>query len=163
MGDHNNDDQSRAPPNPLKSRRSNVKAFVSFKNSTDRIVDVIWMNFAGQRQTYTENGLAPGRQLNMHTFEGHPWIVRDKVTGDTLEFVDHGVGRLIYMPERWDGERFYRAPIIKIRVPIYSLYERSLQIVRQLIHNQDNVDELEIPKQVKYDLCHVRDIIPQAP
>nr|ASL69986.1 von hippel-lindau tumor suppressor [Strongylocentrotus purpuratus] len=162
MGDHNIDDRNRIP-NPLKSGASNIKAFVSFKNSTDRVVDVVWMNFNGQRQSFTENSLAQGQQLNMHTYEGHPWIARDKLTADMLEFVDHGVGKLVYMPEPWDGRRGYRAPIVKIRVPMFSLYERSLQVVRQLLRNKDDVDELEIPKQVKYDLSHVRDIIPHAP
>ncbi|XP_071505603.1 von Hippel-Lindau disease tumor suppressor-like [Diadema antillarum] len=160
MGDHNTADD-RAIPQPLRSLHCTAHAFVSFVNCTNRIANVFWINFQGQRKSYTTEGLPPGRRLDIKTFLSHPWIARDFQTGDALTFVDRGSASCcVYMPERWDGNRHYRAPIVRIGVPVFTLYERSLQVVRTLVPNKDDFDDLEIPKHVKYDLRHVEDAIP---
>ncbi len=60
----------------LKSRKNGNRAFVTFFNSTARLIDVIWINFEGTFTTYTPLGLPPGKRIDLHTYEEHPWIFR---------------------------------------------------------------------------------------
>ena len=60
----------------LKSRNNGNRAFVTFFNRTSRLIDVIWVNFEGSLQSYTPKGLPPGKRIDLHTYEEHPWIFR---------------------------------------------------------------------------------------
>lgn len=45
----------------LRSIESNIRSFVSFKNTTERFVDVYWINFRGENVHYTN--LGPGQSF----------------------------------------------------------------------------------------------------
>ena len=65
---------------------SRAKAYATFRNHSPRVVDLLWLNWEGERVNYTKNGLKQGHKMDMNTFEGHPWIFRDHQSGDKLVF-----------------------------------------------------------------------------
>lgn len=106
----------------LRSDNSGIRAFATFVNCSQRTVRVFWIDFQGDRVDYTRErgGLKPRQYLQMRTFEGHPWIFRDKESNDKLYFRNNQ-NKLeeVYFPEAWDGRR--EAPRIKIQIPGNSL------------------------------------------
>jgi hypothetical protein len=66
----------------LKSVNDAERATLYFRNSSDRIVVINWLDYEGAEKTYTE--LRPGRTWGVSTYMTHPWCVRDKVTGRAL-------------------------------------------------------------------------------
>ncbi|XP_072015986.1 von Hippel-Lindau disease tumor suppressor-like [Amphiura filiformis] len=138
----------------LRSKNSGNKAFVTFFNSTARLIDVIWINFEGDFTSYTPNGLNPGKRIDLHTYEEHPWIFRDRSSGDQLVFCSrNGQHEEVYFPEPWDGSLDYRAPTVNVILPVYGLKERCLQVIRMLVKKED-VSALgsEIPRSLQEDL-----------
>nr|XP_002733319.1 PREDICTED: von Hippel-Lindau disease tumor suppressor-like [Saccoglossus kowalevskii] len=141
----------------LKSKISQERAFVRFLNRSTRIVDVFWINFRGQRVNYVRNtaGLCPGQYFEVNTFAGHPWIFRDRETNDKLQCGSQG--QEVYFPVGWNGEFPPSRTNVLIDVPVYSLVERSMQIIRKIVCKKD-IEDLEIPKPLKHQLLHPDDL-----
>lgn len=124
----------------IRSGRSQVHSFVRFVNQTLRNVNILWLNYEGARVRYKT--LYPNQFVDVNTFVGHPWIFRDADTGDKLVVQL----REVYEPigynvmEGWPPHR----RVVKISIPVYSLQERCMQVVRDLVP-PDKVDQLEIP------------------
>jgi len=57
------------------SARSTERFTVRFVNTTDKCVDVIWLDFEGQPVTYET--LQPQTAWSVYTYKTHPWIFRD--------------------------------------------------------------------------------------
>jgi len=82
----------------LKSLRDDAQSLVTFISRTRRPFCVYWLDYRGQLVKYCQLDYA--QQLNVRTFETHPWIFQDSETGDRLVTAD---GSDVYMPRRWDG------------------------------------------------------------
>lgn len=109
--------QEQSGERRLRSDNSGIQAFATFINCSQRTVKVFWIDFRGERVDYTRErgGLKPRQYLQMHTFEGHPWIFRDKDSNDKLVFKSvRNQLEEVYFPVAWDGRP---APIIKIQIP----------------------------------------------
>ena len=75
----------RPEENKLKSTAApTLPAGAIFRNRTPRLINLLWLDFQGRQVTYTRNGLKSRHKMAMNTFEGHPWIFRDHITGDKL-------------------------------------------------------------------------------
>ena len=61
----------------LKSLRSDVPAYLRFKNNTSGNVAVYWINFSGQRDTSAHEifQVAPGKSFDIQAYLTHPFIV----------------------------------------------------------------------------------------
>lgn len=135
---------------PLRSGRSAMKSFVRFVNQTNRFVDIVWLNYEGARVKYKT--LQPGHFVDVNTFVGHPWIFRDSDTGDHM---------VVHLREVFETTHSYEVPqtrkIINITIPVYTLKERSLQVIRRLV-NRDRIQELDLPQSLRDEMQVMCDI-----
>ncbi|XP_071852516.1 von Hippel-Lindau disease tumor suppressor-like [Apostichopus japonicus] len=142
----------------LRSDDSGIRAFATFVNCSQRTVRVFWIDFEGTRVDYTRDrgGLQPRQYLQMRTFEGHPWIFRDKESNDKL-YVRTSQNKLeeVYFPVAWDGRE---APTVRIQIPVYSLQDLCCQKIRRLVKSKDLMS-LELPNTLKLQLLHPSDTI----
>ncbi|XP_076308522.1 von Hippel-Lindau protein [Tachypleus tridentatus] len=95
MGEHN---ENCLVNTTLKSIDSICRSYVRFWNRTQRKVDVIWMNYEGNRVKYKT--LHPHKFVDVNTFVTHPWIFWDSNTHDQM--VVHG--QKVFQPKPWDQD-----------------------------------------------------------
>lgn len=110
----------------LKSKESNIRAFVKFVNTSERDVDVYWLNFKGEKISYST--LPPGTHCNVsymlnsdmkrvyvtdweftvhshflpfslqiNTYVTHPWVFSCSQTGERLKVNKN----YVFFPEPW--------------------------------------------------------------
>ncbi|NXJ09203.1 VHL disease, partial [Odontophorus gujanensis] len=141
-----------APPGPaaprLRSANTRELSEVVFNNRSPRAVLPIWVDFEGRPRYYPV--LRPRTGRIMHSYRGHLWLFRDAGTHDGLL-----VNR---------QELFVAAPDVSeadITLPVFTLKERCLQVVRSLVSPGDYrkldivrslYEELEDRPDVKKDL-----------
>ncbi len=75
------------------SRESYDQLTFNFVNHTNSYRVISWLDFHGGVQEYAT--LAPGRSIEILTYEGHPWMIQD-ARGDCLEVIENG-GKLAYV------------------------------------------------------------------
>lgn len=64
----------------LRSRRSFDKVYVKFVNLTNRVVEVVWVNYSGLFERYTL--LRRKQHIDINTYKTHPWVALDVRTKD---------------------------------------------------------------------------------
>lgn len=79
----------------IKSQPSRALSFIRFKNVTQRIVDVIWINYEGARVKYKT--LQPEEFFDVNTYVAHPWIFLDALSHERL----NANSRHLYEPGPW--------------------------------------------------------------
>lgn len=142
----------------LRSLRSEEKAYVRFINKTDRVVEIIWLNFNGKYVRYRI--LGKDHYVDVNTYKNHPWIASDYNTKDRLhiekEFVYNPKTTREYLQERYPDKRIpdnYETRIrANITLPLYSLKYRSLMEVKNFFRNVEDVDKLDLPQLLAGDL-----------
>ncbi|XP_060776105.1 von Hippel-Lindau disease tumor suppressor isoform X2 [Neoarius graeffei] len=77
--------------------------------------------------------------------EGHPWMFRDAKTDDPM-LVNN---KEIYLPHALENGQ---VSVVNITLPVFSLRERCLQVVRKLVHIED-FSRLEIAQSLREDLA----------
>ncbi|NWR56764.1 VHL disease, partial [Bucorvus abyssinicus] len=108
----------------LRSLKTHELSEVVFNNRSSRSVLPIWVDFEGKPQSYPV--LQPRTGRVMRSFRGHLWLFRDAGTNDGLL-----VNR---------QELFIAAPNVRtadITLPVFTLKERCLQVVRSLVKPVD--------------------------
>ncbi|XP_071447084.1 von Hippel-Lindau disease tumor suppressor [Hetaerina americana] len=137
----------------VRSLNSDHRAFVRFSNNTVRKVDVIWINFEGSRVKYRT--LLPGQFFDANTYLSHPWLFRDSETQDKLVVKS----KEVFLPfpvftrnERNEPIRRLERTVVCITIPVYSLKERAMQVIRRYISHPDQVCQLELPTALKNEL-----------
>ncbi|XP_048212227.1 von Hippel-Lindau disease tumor suppressor isoform X1 [Perognathus longimembris pacificus] len=130
-------------PRPvLRSVNSREPSQVIFCNRSPRVVLPVWLNFDGEPQLYPT--LPPGTGRRIHSYRGHLWLFRDAGTCD---------GLLVNQTELFepslnvDGQPIFA----NITLPVYTLKERCLQVVRSLV-KPENYRRLDIARSLCEDL-----------
>lgn len=142
------------PQQLLRSGLSLKEAYVLFTNTTQRNVNLYWIDYRGQHTFYLT--LRPGFSTKVNTFQSHPWIFRDHFTGERMQ-VAH---EFIYWPKRFvipnprnPGELIPCRMQISIHFPVRALRETCLWgIMRSLRLTAETIEEYCIPRTIKTDL-----------
>eukprot|EP00062_Callorhinchus_milii_P006249 gi/632946842/ref/XP_007888758.1/ PREDICTED: LOW QUALITY PROTEIN: von Hippel-Lindau disease tumor suppressor-like [Callorhinchus milii] len=124
----------------LRSVGNPQRSFLIFCNRSRRSVRPIWINYSGD----------PSKgPLARFPLPGHPWIFRDAVHEDRLL----GNGQEIFMspPGQVDENGVPSYIMVNITIPVYTLKERCLQVVRSLVKRED-YRKLEIVRSLYEDL-----------
>ncbi|XP_032554618.1 von Hippel-Lindau disease tumor suppressor [Chiroxiphia lanceolata] len=112
-------------PGPaLRSEKTRELSEVVFNNHSPRYVLPVWLDFEGLPQGYPV--LKPRTGRVMRSYRGHLWLFRDAGTND---------GLLVNQQEL-----FVVAPNVTkadITLPVFTLKERCLQVVRSLVSPVD--------------------------
>uniref|UniRef100_UPI003CC7B167 von Hippel-Lindau disease tumor suppressor n=2 Tax=Homo sapiens TaxID=9606 RepID=UPI003CC7B167 len=130
-------------PRPvLRSVNSREPSQVIFCNRSPRVVLPVWLNFDGEPQPYPT--LPPGTGRRIHSYRGHLWLFRDAGTHDGL-LVNQTE---LFVPSlNVDGQPIFA----NITLPVYTLKERCLQVVRSLV-KPENYRRLDIVRSLYEDL-----------
>ncbi|XP_036426770.1 von Hippel-Lindau disease tumor suppressor [Colossoma macropomum] len=134
----------RQQPLPLvRSLISRLQARVVFCNRTPRTVKLVWINFNGEPQSYGDLQPLTGRTVT--TYVGHPWMFRDSESDDPL-LVNN---KEMYLPSALENGQ---VSLANITLPVFSLRERCLQVVRKLVRSED-FPRLEIARTLQDELA----------
>uniref|UniRef100_A0A8C3YV67 von Hippel-Lindau disease tumor suppressor n=1 Tax=Catagonus wagneri TaxID=51154 RepID=A0A8C3YV67_9CETA len=126
----------------LRSVNSREPSQVIFCNRSPRVVLPVWLNFDGEPQPYPT--LPPGTGRRIHSYRGHLWLFRDAGTSDGL-LVNQTE---LFVPSlNVDGQPIFA----NITLPVYTLKERCLQVVRSLVR-PENYRRLDIARSLYEDL-----------
>ncbi|XP_040262765.1 von Hippel-Lindau disease tumor suppressor [Bufo gargarizans] len=112
----------------LESIKSRVLVAVVFCNRSSRTVQPIWVNFQGEPQPYP--ALPPGTGRRMNTYLGHIWLFRE--VGTDLALTANKSE--IYTAT---ASRNGQPAIVNICLPVYSLKDCCLQVIRSLVKPED--------------------------
>jgi dipeptidyl aminopeptidase/acylaminoacyl peptidase len=63
------------------SSRSEAETRIAFQNKRPRPIELFWIDFDGERKSYGR--IEPGDRRELHTFEGHVWLVANE-SGESL-------------------------------------------------------------------------------
>lgn len=113
----------------VRSTNSNTPVTVVFCNRTPRVVQPIWVDFRGNPKPYSV--LQPGTAMKMCTYVGHPWLFREVKTDDPMKVNT----KELYLPQAAPPSG--NAVMVDITLPVYSLKDRALQVIRKLVQPKD--------------------------
>jgi len=141
---------------PLRSRNSTRNAYIRFLNTTNRRVDVIWINYEGVRVKYKT--LEPTEHFDVTSFVNHPWIFRDAETHTKL-VVSSNSREVFDCPEPVyvklkEGLVKPTRSIVTITLPLFPLREIALQSIQRTISNPADIYKLEMPASLQKELHH---------
>nr|AHE80969.1 von Hippel Lindau E3 ubiquitin ligase [Xenopus laevis] len=137
----------------LRSDNSRQPVPVVFCNRSPRTVQPIWVNFQGDPQSYPT--LPAGRGRRMNTYLGHIWLFREAETD---------VGLIVNKKEIYvTSPNVNGSPaLVNISLPVFSLKERCLQVVRSLVKPED-YRKLEIVASLYEELENKPDVVKDLP
>uniref|UniRef100_A0A182VWR0 von Hippel-Lindau disease tumour suppressor beta domain-containing protein n=1 Tax=Anopheles minimus TaxID=112268 RepID=A0A182VWR0_9DIPT len=137
----------------LRSEHSEIRSFVLFHNTTEREVDVYWVNYSSKLIHYTT--LLPQAECMVNTYVTHPWVFKDKHSHERM----HVRHQPVYQPDPWytnfsSGGRLARKEI-NIHFPVRTLKENCLwRIVALLVDEEESaLWGLEIPRILIQELA----------
>uniref|UniRef100_A0A8D0HP85 von Hippel-Lindau disease tumor suppressor n=1 Tax=Sphenodon punctatus TaxID=8508 RepID=A0A8D0HP85_SPHPU len=126
----------------LCSAKTREPSQVIFCNRSPRLVSPVWLDFEGQPQPYPN--LPPGTGRQMRSYLGHLWLFRYAGSND---------GLLVNQTELFvatcnvNGQPIFA----NITLPVFTLKERCLQVVRSLVKPVD-YRQLDIVRSLYEDL-----------
>nr|CAD7399118.1 unnamed protein product [Timema cristinae]CAD7423647.1 unnamed protein product [Timema monikensis] len=126
------------PPPKICSHNCDQRSYLRFCNTTERSVKVFWVNYEGKYVLYRV--LPPRTHFDTDSFVTHPWVFIDAVTQERLVVNQEEVFYPQPMIVRSDN-RTYRNCIF-ITLPLYSLKEIALQVIRNNIVSREGVYRL---------------------
>lgn len=150
---------------PGQARNASVpsreKCYVRFINKTNRTIQVVWIDFTANYVKYKP--MKNEEFIDVDTYTHHKWIATDAETKDSMLLN----GEFKYEPQT--AEQFIhehlkahsaRLPsklriVVYITLPLYSLYFRTLLAIRDRVESEEDVETLELAKQVKEELKKV--------
>lgn len=145
----------------VRSERSDEECYVRFINKTKRNIDVIWIDFGARFIKYTL--LKDEQFIDVNTYKNNYWIAVDSETKDGMLLngkfrYDPQTSREFFM-DRLHRERQWLPEklriIVRITLPLYSLYFRTLLAIRNLVRDEEDVEKLGLARHVKEELKRV--------
>ncbi|XP_075165936.1 von Hippel-Lindau protein [Haematobia irritans] len=153
-------------PQPrLASKFSYEKSFVFFLNTTNRQVNLYWMDFYGSQDFFTS--LKPGSGIKANTYVSHPWIFRDAATGERM----HVKHQDIFWPQLYRvknaGQLLPCRKLIAIHLPVTpTLRSRCLwRIAQTIAENMESANDalenlaLLLPRTLHNDLKSILELM----
>lgn len=143
---------SQPQPQRLAAQNSNGQTFVFFLNTTQRQVNLYWMDYNGSQDLFTT--LKPGSGIKANTFVSHPWIFRDAMTGERM----HVKHQDVFWPQIYrvkNADQWMRCrKLIAIHQPVTSLRTKCLWRFAHLIYgqNEEFLESLALPRTLHRDL-----------
>ncbi|XP_066473440.1 von Hippel-Lindau disease tumor suppressor [Tiliqua scincoides] len=126
----------------LRSVNTREPCQVIFCNRSPRCVIPVWLDFDGRPRPYSI--LTPGTGRRMHSYQEHLWLFRDARTDDRL-LVNQA--ELFVATRNLNGQPVFA----NITLPVFTLKERCLQVVRSLVKPVD-YRKLDIVRSLYEDL-----------
>jgi len=133
---------------------------VKFINTTNKNVDLFWLNYEGQKVKVSTLGPLSGFQINARPF--HPWIFRDADTSEPLvikklnvkgtyfEIVDY----LRSIRKKQLASRGNNTTLsVFIQQPIDELRTLALRTVRQKLVQKEDCFSLDVPISIQFELA----------
>lgn len=138
----------------LKSTNSDQPTSVTFVNLTRKPAEMWWLDYSGEPVSY--GAIQPGEESGMTTYITHPWVFRTYLNGAKLL----GNRQEVYMPTatEYDEDGSPNDKNVLITMPVYSLQESCLMLIRQLVKDKD-YKSLNIPASLKKELSQPPDLI----
>jgi len=82
---------------PFRSAKSKQpSAHITFTNSSDRSIELVWINYVGQEKRYDE--VQPNNSHTQESFSTHPWLVKDASTHENI---------FLFIPRNQEPQHFY--------------------------------------------------------
>nr|XP_056708738.1 von Hippel-Lindau disease tumor suppressor [Euleptes europaea] len=126
----------------LRSVNTREPCQVIFCNRSPRLVRPVWLDFEGKPRPYPS--LLPGAGRRMHSYAEHLWLFRDAETNDGLLVNE---AELFVATRNMNGQPIFA----NITLPVFTLKERCLQVVRTLVKPVD-YRKLDIVRSLYEDL-----------
>ncbi|XP_077386699.1 von Hippel-Lindau disease tumor suppressor [Festucalex cinctus] len=120
-----------APLPPIRSQNTRIPLKFIFCNRTPRVVRPLWIDFRGEPQPFDDLQPMTGRIIN--TYVGHPWIFID-VENDVMLNAN---GKVVFMATVPENECGLISQLVYITLPVYSLKDLALLVVRRLVRPED--------------------------
>lgn len=144
----------------LRSISNTHSSFVKFVNTTRRNVGVYWIDYHGKKVRYKV--LSYGDYLDVNTFVTHPWVFIDEDTMDRF-MVNCSY---VFFPEPWfakyRGRRREELPprvertYVYITLPMFTLRELALRVIRQHLKCSRDAYLLDIPRNLQMELASLK-------
>ncbi|XP_055689685.1 protein Vhl [Lutzomyia longipalpis] len=136
----------------LRSGVSSHRAFVLFHNTSNRHVELFWINYSGQRASY--GILQPDEKRKIDTFVSHPWCFVDAY--NLTKFLVNG--QEVFFPVVWyEGSidlvrMMIKRQIARIHAPVRPLREICMERVAMRLPNTYAAHEIEVPASISQDI-----------
>lgn len=137
----------------LRSRDCNIRSFSMIINSTERIVDVYWIDYNSKYIRYIT--LPPSSEKPINTYTSHPWVFKDNKSGELMNVNND----FVYWPKPWyiqaTNQTGNRRERVFIHLPLRSLKEILLWQIFSTLKSINDIESLEIPQSLVRDLSNI--------
>jgi len=154
------------------STNSSQPVLVIFKNKTEKIVSLKWLDFSGEKIEFAT--LLPEQQFPASTFITHPWIFIDAETGDNLsvqvpggrlpvfealKFIQRhvNVASIQQLTQMLKGKAQILVRIVEnVYPPPSDLRLLAMNVVEEVLEGRsiEAITSLELPKGLEKELVH---------